>query len=217
MLLSGLLYLAIVIPGYAFGYFAPTIINTYTIGTIRTQLLSVPPWACGFVSALGIAALSDRVRHRFLFVAVPLLFAIAGYCILLTVHTSPSTQYAAMFLIVLGIWTPLPIIVCWTTMNVRGSAERAVAIGWIIGFGNIGGIPAVYLFLQEEAPTYTRGFAVSLACVILSIFLSAAYAGLCWLENRKILRNHLTNNDGVEAVPVDSTDDNEHAPVLNMI
>lgn len=35
-------------------------------------------------------------------------------------------------------------------MNVAQSVDRAVAMGWIIGFGNIGGIPVAYLFEETK-------------------------------------------------------------------
>lgn len=130
--LSGIFYLTICTPGYAYQsvqrnlcalyskcadlnsrYFAPTIVHSFTTGAIRTQLLSVPPWACGFVASFLAAYTSDRLRHRFLFVILPLCLAVAGYTILLCVQHDHKTQYAATFLIVLGMWVPLPIIICW--------------------------------------------------------------------------------------------------------
>ena len=140
----------------AFGYnfFAPTILYTYTAGAIHTQLLSVPPWAVGFVASLAIAAISDRLQHRFLFATLPQLIAIAGFVILLTVHENASVRYAAMFLVVLGMFIPYPIIVCWVAMNVFDAAERGIVLGWVIGIGNAGGIPAVYLYLGKYVDTF---------------------------------------------------------------
>ena len=158
-------------------------IYSYTSGAIHTQLLSVPPWACGFVATLVIATVSEMVGHRFVFAAVPQLIAIAGYIILLAIQQDPNVRYAAMFLVVMDIFMALPVIVCWTTLNVRDQAERSVAVGWIIGFGNVGGTPAAYLFLAEDASKYIPGFAANLAFLACNILVSCAYAGQCYWEN----------------------------------
>lgn len=105
-LVAAFTYFILVMPAYAYSFFAPTIIKSYTTGTIHTQLLSVPPWACGFFAAMIVATISDKLRHRFLFATLPQLLAITGYAILLSVQNNAAVRYAAMFLIVLGIWVP---------------------------------------------------------------------------------------------------------------
>ena len=186
-LLAGLIYLILTIAAFAYQFFAPTILYTYTSGAIHTQLLSVPPWACGFVASFALAALSDKLRHRFVFATIPQLLAITGYSILLSVHENSAARYAAIYLMVLGLWVPYPIIVCWIAMNVFDTKERGVVLGYVIGFGNIAGIPAVYLFLEKDAPYYMPGFAASLAFVACCSLLNCVYAAMCYMENRGIL------------------------------
>lgn len=138
-----------------------------------------------------------------------MLLAVAGYAILLTVHgeDNAKTQYAAIFLVVLGIWTALPIIICWTTMNVTQPADRAVAMGWIIGFGNIGGIPAGYLFQEDQAPNYIRGFAISLSLMLVTMMLGLSYTAVCWMENRRTLQSREPEGTVEEAASqVDKTE-----------
>lgn len=201
ILLAGIYYFVSVVPTYAYSFFAPSIIYSYTTGAVHTQLISVPPWACGFTAALILAALSDHLKHRSSFAIAPMCLAVAGYAVLLHVHgeEQASTQYAMIFLIVLGMWTALPIIICWTTMNVTQPADRAIAMGWIIGFGNIGGMPAAYLF-QEDQDGYSQGFAISLGMVLVSMAFGLLYTGVCWLENRRRLRQ-LAHNDWAESSP----------------
>lgn len=186
---SGLLYFTMLIPGYAQSFFTPTIIKGYTEGTIRTQLLSVPPWACAFAFSLLVAWSSDRFRHRFLCVILPMiLLAIPGYAMLLSIHQDSSAQYGALFLIQMGVYSPLPIIVCWCSMNVHGHTDRGIALGWLIGIAQFAGIPAVYLFLKDEAPRYTTGYSTCLACVVAGVALAFVYALACRAENRAICR-----------------------------
>ena len=216
VLLGGLMYFTFVIPAYGYGYFNPTIIHTYTKSQIRTQLLSVPPWACGFVASLMMAWISDRVKHRYLFIIGPLCLAVAAYGMLLGIHHTPHAQYGALFLLVVGIWSALPVMICWFTMNIAGHARRSVALGWQIGFGNIGGIPAVYLFLQSQAPFYTQGYGASLALILLTMLLSTAYLAVAWTENRakeRKLREDDTKEKNVELMAADDL----HPAFKNML
>ena len=226
ILVAGCYYCVSTMPSYAYSFFAPSIIHTYTTGAVHTQLISVPPWACGFVAAISLAALSDRLKHRASFAIAPMCLAVAGYAVLLRVHGEETarTQYAVLFLVVLGIWTALPIIICWTTMNIERPADRAVAMGWIIGFGNIGGMPAAYLYQEDQAPNYTQGFAVSLSLVVVTMALGLLYTVVCYWENRKILQRRGTVDSSKDGAP-EAEKANETSPAsspdrvvsLNMI
>lgn len=68
--LGGFMYFGLIVPAYGYAFFAPTIISTFGYSAIKTQLYSVPPWACAFAFAMIIAFLSDRFKHRFLFAIV---------------------------------------------------------------------------------------------------------------------------------------------------
>jgi hypothetical protein len=139
------------VTGYA--YFAPTIIKTYgydrmflvvpvrsmlTSLAIMTQLYSIPPWAAAWGFSMLVAILSDKTRHRFAFTIGPMLIAMAGFGILLNVHGEAhrNVQYAALFLVTMGCYSAMPVIVCWYAMNLSGHRRRSVGTAWQVGFGN---------------------------------------------------------------------------------
>ncbi|KAL9111066.1 MAG: hypothetical protein Q9227_004499 [Pyrenula ochraceoflavens] len=201
ILLGGVMYFALVLPAAAFNYFAPTIIHTFTKSAIHTQLLSVAPWAASFVATMLCAYFSDVLRHRFLFSVLPLFLAIAGYILLLAIPADPShhsSRYAALFLVSIGMFIPLPIQVCWFNMNVLGHRRRSVSLGWQIAFGNAASIPGVYLFLKKDAPDYTTGYATSLAFVVLAGLLNVGYWVICRQENLKRAKGHGEIEEQVE-------------------
>ncbi len=107
-------------------YFAPTIIQSLGYGAIRTQLLSVPPWACAFALAMLSATFSDWLRMRYVFVLATTAVSITGFIILLVVHDNRHLQYAALFLAAMGTYSAMPIIVCWFNTN-RESVRLARA------------------------------------------------------------------------------------------
>lgn len=85
-----------------------------------------------------VAFLSDKFRHRFAFAFIPMLIAMAGYGILLNIHGEAQrhVQYAALFLVTMGCYSAMPVLVCWFSMNLGGHRRRSVGTAWQIGFGN---------------------------------------------------------------------------------
>lgn len=131
--LGGFMYFGLIVPAYSYAYFAPTIIQSYNYDPIQTQLRSVPPWAVAFGASMIVAVLSDWTRHRFLFTVGPICLSIAGFGILLAVHDNLAVQYAALFLICMGTYSAMPIIVCWFNMNLGGHHRRAIGSAWQVG------------------------------------------------------------------------------------
>lgn len=136
---GGFMYFGLIVPAYGYAYFSPGIIKGYGYSAIETQLHSVPPWAAAFGFAMLIATLSDATRHRMGFAIFSIAVAITGFGILIAVHDNRPLQYAALFLVAMGAYTAMPIVVCWFNMNLGGHHRRSVGSAWQVGFGNIGG------------------------------------------------------------------------------
>jgi VanZ family protein len=157
----------------------------YNFNAIQTQLRSVPPWAVSFCFSLIIAVFSDWFRHRALFAILPLCLSITGFGILISVHNNTDLEYAALFLVVMGTYGAMPIIVCWFNMNLGGHHRRSIGTAWQIGFGNIGGIIATYAFLDADAPYYKKGYSICIAFTALSGLASVVYLATLVIENRR--------------------------------
>jgi predicted MFS family arabinose efflux permease len=184
VLVGGFMYFGLIVPAYGYAYFSPGIIQSYGYSKIGTQLHSVPPWAAAFAFAMVIAYASDKSRHRFAFAIFPILVAIAGFAILLSVHDNKHVQYAALFLVTMGTYSAMPVVVCWFNMNLGGHHRRSVGSAWQVGFGNIGGIIAVFAFLSKDAPNYVTGYSISVAFICLSALSCVVYLVACGLQNR---------------------------------
>ena len=131
--LGGFMYFGLIVPAYSYAYFATTIIQSYKYDAITTQLRSVPPWAVAFAFSMVVATASDWAKHRFLFVLGAISIAISGFGILINVHDNLPVQYAALFLICMGTYSAMPVIVCWFNMNLGGHHRRAIGSAWQIG------------------------------------------------------------------------------------
>lgn len=186
VLLGGVMYLGLIVPAYGYAYFAPSIISSYGYSPTQTQLRSVPPWAVAFVFSMIVAFVSDRLRHRALFAVLAVFLAISGFAILKAVNTNIDVQYTALFLAVMGVYTAMPIIVCWFNMNLGGHHRRAIGSAWQIGFGNLGGIIASFVFEQDKAgkSDYSLGYSSCIGFCCVSAVACVLYALACWKTNR---------------------------------
>lgn len=155
--IGGFMYCGLIVPAYGYAYFSPAVIKTYGYSPIQTQLHSVPPWAAAFAFAMVLAILSDKMRHRAGFAIFAICVAIAGFAILITVHDDTHLEYGALFLVAMGAYSAMPIIVCWFNMNLGGHHRRSVGSAWQVAFGNIGGELCASLnkMTLDEVPFYT--------------------------------------------------------------
>ncbi len=189
IILGGFMYFGLIVTAYGYAYFSPAIIQSYGYSPIQTQLHSVPPWAAAFGFSMTIAFLSDRLKHRYAFAMFAVGVCIAGLAILIKVHNHKHLQYGALFLVAGGAYTAMPVIVCWFNMNLGGHHRRAVGVAWQIGFGNIGGIIAVWAFLKKDAPRYIPGYSICISFACLTALTSTMYLIMCMMQNRSRERN----------------------------
>ncbi|PCH05819.1 Major facilitator superfamily domain, general substrate transporter [Penicillium occitanis (nom. inval.)] len=189
--LGAIMYFTIVVPIYAFSYFAATIVRALGYSTVETQLHTVPPFAAAFAYALIVAIWSDRAKIRFPFILASDALIIVGVALMLHYHGKShfSAEYCGIVFITMGAFGGGAIIVCWILMNLQGHAQRGIGSAWTIGFGNAGGIVAVFLFLSKDAPEYTMGYWVLIGMVLLGVVSTLLYGGLIWHEKRQALAN----------------------------
>lgn len=173
--LGALAYFGLIVPAYSFAYFSPTIIQGYGHSALITQLLNIPPYFCAFVFGMTVAAVSDRVGSRFPFAMLGSGIGLAGFSILYAVHGNTHAEYAALFLGATGLFTAMPMVLCWFSMNVSGHAQRAIGLAFQVGAGNCGGIISAYAFLAKDAPKYLPGYSICISFTCLSVAASCTY------------------------------------------
>lgn len=181
---GALAYFGLIIPSYGYAFFATSIIKImgYT-GEVANQR-SIYPWITAFGWSIMIAFVSDKVKKRLPFVIMNTCIGITGLSIVLGSET-PHVKYAGCFLSAMGLYSAMPSLVCWTSLNYGGHLRKAVGSGWQIGFGNIGGIISTYIFLAEDAPRYIKGLAISIAFCVFSMVFAGALFGYYFVGNKK--------------------------------
>jgi hypothetical protein len=172
--------------GYAGSFFIPTIIKELGYTSSVAQVRSIPIFIVATCTAIIVAYLTDRLRHRYWFCITGLVVASVGYIMLLAQHhLSAGVKYFALFLIVPGGYITQPVVLAWMSNLVSGHYKRSVSSAMQVGFGNIGGIVASNIFLGREAPTYRTGYGVSLGMLWICGASCTALYVLVQRENRK--------------------------------
>lgn len=153
--------------------------------SIYSQLMTVPPYACGTIVCIILAMLSDRFKIR-----GPILFGIAGpliliaFAILRTVENT-GVRYMAIFFATCGGFTGSPVFVAWNVDNNAGPMVRAVSSAFSISLGCLGGILATWTYLPSQAPHYEVGHTINLCAGIVVTITAFINSMLFRWENKQ--------------------------------
>ncbi|KAI1364051.1 major facilitator superfamily domain-containing protein [Xylaria arbuscula] len=188
ILLGVLLAWANSVPNAAFKFTLPQIIKQFGYSTATAQLLTIPPYFVGGVSAWLVGRFADRFHWRFPFIVGPLVVLITGLAILFSF--SPNVQdhvpemYFGVVLAEAGIYSLLPGISAWVGNNLPHSWKRSIGIAWLLAAGNFGSLIGTNIFLDREAPKYPTGYGTSLGIIILGIFVACVLESSLWRLNK---------------------------------
>ncbi|KAI1205321.1 MFS general substrate transporter [Annulohypoxylon truncatum] len=185
MWLGMVIYMGCDMPLYAFSLFLPSIIQElgWSTSTVRSQLLSVPPYAAAALLTVVIGFVADRTRQRGLCNIVVSFIGIAGFLMLLA-STDARVKYAGTFLGALGIYPCISNTITWMANNTEGVYKRGVVLGFVIGWGNLNGIVSSNIYYNP--PRYLEGHGIMVA--YMTLFLlggSVLMTTLLRIENKK--------------------------------
>ncbi|KAI5927851.1 putative MFS transporter [Camillea tinctor] len=168
---------------YGTKFTLPTITKAMGFSNTNAQLMTVPPYVAGALSAVVSGQLSDHFYWRMPFVAFPMVLITVAYSVILSLNGALDTRvgpaFFAVILACMGIYPLQPAGSSWAANNLAPAKRRAVGVAVNIAVGNIGGILGSYMYLDSEAPRYQTGFGLSLALgasgLLMSFMLELAY------------------------------------------
>ncbi|KAI0050311.1 MFS general substrate transporter [Auriscalpium vulgare] len=163
--------------------FSPTIVNALGHSPNRSQLLTVPPYACSFVISIAAAYLCDKYKSRGLMTIACSLLAAIGYAIFLgTSHK--HADYAALYLQIIGVYCIAPCLSTWNANNVQPHYRRATAVALSFVSTNTGGIVSTWLFTTP--PRFHTATCINLAFSLgMALFSAIAIVYLKWRNTQK--------------------------------
>ncbi|PIL29683.1 MFS general substrate transporter [Ganoderma sinense ZZ0214-1] len=174
------------IPGASFSTFLPTIINGMGFSSTNAQILTLPPHVAGCITTLFVSYLSDKKHFRGPLILALCPVAILGYALLISTRTL-AAQYLGSVLVLAGLVPCVATQLSWMGGNFAGLLKRAVVIGMVLGFGNIGGIIAAFIYRQQDSPRYTLGHTICISSLSLFyVMCIVAIVTLHMLNKRKI-------------------------------
>ncbi|KAI0012748.1 MFS general substrate transporter [Xylariaceae sp. FL0662B] len=163
--------------------FMPTILRELGWESMTAQYFTVPVYAAAGTIAIAVGLISDKTRMRGLYLALFTFLGITGFAILRW-GSGNALKYAAVYLCAVGAFPGGPGFLSWALNNAAGPSVRAVSGGWIVGFGGLGGIAAVWAYLPNDGPSFPIGHTINLTTQILALFLSVGGIVYCLWENR---------------------------------
>lgn len=192
--LQALVYWSNTAPNYGLKFTMPQIIKNMGYTSSDAQLLTIPPYVAGAISAYISALFADRFTWRMPFIIPAQLLVVISFIILFIksdkIADNIGACYFAIFLACVGFYPINPGGNAWTLANLAGPTKRAVGIAYMLGMGNIGGIIGSYIYIDKEKPKYPTGFGSSFAFAGLGIVSCLLLELGFWSINRK--RDKLT-------------------------
>ncbi|KAH8705207.1 putative pantothenate transporter [Talaromyces proteolyticus] len=168
--------------------FLPIIINSLGYSSVRSQVLTIPVYACAVVALLLLGFSSDHFRLRGPFLAICYIIISAGWIILL-VSSSDHACLAALYLVTMGTYPSVILTIGWMSSNFIGYTKRAGALAAINMVGQCFSIAGSKVF--DDPPVYRKGKAFSLAFSLLGLIVSIALVVyLRWQNARKSARQN---------------------------
>ncbi|KAM0696566.1 hypothetical protein Q7P36_003814 [Cladosporium allicinum] len=189
ILLGILLAWANSVPNAAFKFTMPQIINQLGFSTTQSQLLTIPPYFCGGVSAWVVGRYADRFKWRMPFIVGPLVVVATALGILMglssNIEGNVGPMYFGIVLAQIGIYPLLPGVSTWTSNNLGTSWKRSIGLAWLLAAGNLGSIIGTNIFLDKQAPSYPLGYSVSFAVICVGIVCALTLEFTLWTLNKR--------------------------------
>ncbi|GMM30032.1 Tna1 protein [Martiniozyma asiatica (nom. inval.)] len=185
MYICAVAYFCLVVPSYSYAFFAPTIIKELGYTAMNAQSHSIYPWLATMGFSGLLAVFSDYFKHRTIFALFASATSIAGLSIVFAA-TNSNARYAGCFLANMGLYSCMPILICWMSLNFSGHTRKSVGTAFVVGFGNIGGIVASYIFPNSDAPRYRHGISICIGLSSAAFVVILSYTCyLMWFSKKK--------------------------------
>ncbi|KAF3025864.1 hypothetical protein E8E14_014799 [Neopestalotiopsis sp. 37M] len=175
-------------PNAAFKFTLPQIIQQFGFDTKTAQLLTIPPYFCGGVSAWVTGRLADKHSWRMPFIVGPLIVLATAFGILFGLSNDVKSHMPGMYfgviLAEIGYYPILPGSTSWVSNNLAPSWKRSIGVAWLLAAGNFGSFVGTNVFIDKEGPRYPTGYGTSLGIICLAIAAASTMEFLLWRENR---------------------------------
>lgn len=169
---------------FGLAFFTPSIVLGLGYSPIRTQLMTVPPFALGFVVCIATAYIADRYRKRGAMALGTSLLSLIGILMFYKGRTT-NVRYTGLFFLISGAYASSPCLLAWVPNNTAAHTRRATAIATAFCCTNLGGLVSTWIFPTSDAPYYPFAAKFLLSLVLISMTTIAAELGILSYLNRR--------------------------------
>ncbi|TFL07873.1 MFS general substrate transporter [Pterulicium gracile] len=176
--------------GLSFINFFPSLTQTLGFSTTITLLMASPPWIWASILCLGNAWHADRTGERYFHIAACWWAVMLGYIISLSTMNI-AARYISLFLMATG-YSGFAMILTWVSSSVpRPPAKRAVSMGIVNGFGNLGNLIGSYVWDAKWSPDYHPSLGICLGALGLTTILGGTIRQMIITRNKEMLADEL--------------------------
>ena len=158
---------------FGLAFFMPSIVLGMGYSPVRTQLMTVPPFAVAFVVCLGTAYLADHYRKRGITAMITLFVSLVGILMFYKGRTN-AVRYPSLFFLVTGAYANGPCLLAWVPNNTAAHTRRATAIATSFMLTNSGGIVSTWIFPSKDGPFFPFASKFILSMLVISLVSVAA-------------------------------------------
>ncbi|KGO54360.1 hypothetical protein PEX2_038480 [Penicillium expansum] len=177
------------VPNYGLKFSLPQIITNMGYTAANAQLLSIPPYVAGEISAYLFALLADKLRWRMPIIVTGQILVIIAFAVLFSlaedIKNNIAACYFAVVLACIGLYPILPGTNAWTSNNLAGPRKQGMGIAFMLSLGNAGGLVGSFIYIEREAPMYPTGFGSSFAFAAAGVAASIILEVKLWCTNKR--------------------------------
>ncbi|KAF9885853.1 hypothetical protein FE257_012325 [Aspergillus nanangensis] len=165
-------------------YFSPTIVQGLGYTSVQAQLMTVPPWAVGYVVSMGLAWSADHFNARGLHVFASGILAGVGFLVSsLLAADSYRERYGCLILISCGAFPSAAPLTAWVTCNVPSRRTIGLATAMNNSTVGIASIVALWIWRPSEV---TQGYPTgNIVCAVSGFSTSILALGLYLFYRRQ--------------------------------
>ncbi len=119
----------------------PLIVEDISSTEADVHLMTAPPYVFAFVCCLLVSYSSSRRNEHGFHLIFCFFVAVLGFILMCTLNEKgKAALYVSNCIACCGVFSGLPLLLSWITNNIGGHTKRFIAIGLVMGVGQIGGI-----------------------------------------------------------------------------
>jgi len=166
----------------SFNAYFPTLSATMGFNPTVTLLLCAPPFVFTALFAFFWARHSDAVGERFYHIVSSFAMGIVGFIIALSTMNTAG-RYIALFLMAQS-YAGFIVLYTWLSNTfARPPSKRAVALGLINAFSQLGNVAGSYVWQSTWGPTYRKSYGICVAT-------SGTAIVMCWIFRAHLKREN---------------------------